>query len=180
MSKSNDGAIAAVPGVWYPVTRPIAGAGERWVCGLPLLRYVTYREDLMPSYFGMLVLVLLFAPGVALVVLGVTGLRRPGDTMRKMLSVVALVTGSALVAILVGAVVGTFAPWRALMIAAGAGVAVAGFVFWVVVLADCLLNETREGNERIVWTLVVIFTLVVGAALYYFLRRPRRVAETGR
>lgn len=134
----------------------------------------------MPSYFGILVLVLLFAPGVALVVLGAIGLRRPGDTMRKMLSIVALVTGIALVAILIVAVVGTFTPWRALMIVAGAGVAVAGLLFWVVVLADCLLNETREGNERIVWTLVIIFTLVIGAALYYFLRRPRRLSETGR
>ncbi|HHE41962.1 MAG TPA: hypothetical protein ENL12_04900 [Dehalococcoidia bacterium] len=48
------------------------------------------------------------------------------------------------------------------------------------VLADCLLNEKGEGNERVVWTLVIIFTLVIGAALYYFLRRPRRMAEVGR
>jgi hypothetical protein len=39
------------------------------------------------------------------------------------------------------------------------------------------MNETKEGNERLVWTLVIIFTLVVGAGLYYFLRRPKRIAE---
>ncbi len=134
----------------------------------------------MPSYFGMMVLILLFAPGVALVVLGVAGLRRPVDLMRKVLSVIAFAVGLGLTTILIVAVVGKFEPWRWLLGVAVGGVGLAAFAFWVMVLADCLLNEKGEGNERVVWTLVIIFTLVIGAALYYFLRRPRRMAEVGR
>lgn len=134
----------------------------------------------MPSYLAMLVLLLLLAPGVALVVAGVVGLRRPADAMCKVFSVVALVVGLAIVAVIIAAVVGHFAPWRWLLGVTAAGLGVGSFIFWSMVLADCLLNETREGNERIVWTLAIILTLVVGALLYYVLRRPRRVAELKR
>jgi peptidoglycan/LPS O-acetylase OafA/YrhL len=138
------------------------------------------REAALPAYLGILVLILLFAPGVALSVLGVMGLRRRGDPLKKALSAVALVVGIALIAILVVAVLGHFTPWRLLIAVSAGGLGVAGFIFWVTVLADCLLNETREGNERLVWMLAIILTLVVGALLYYILRRPRRVAELGR
>ena len=131
----------------------------------------------MPGFVGILIAVGLFAPGIALAVLGFVGLRRSADAMRKMLSILSLVVGFLLVAVLAFAVVTQREPWNALLIVAGGGVGLAAFMFWVMVLADCLLNETREGNERIVWTLVIIFTLVIGAGLYYFLRRPRRVAE---
>jgi len=131
----------------------------------------------MPGYLGVLIVIGLFTPGVALVVLGLMGVRRRGDTMRMVFSILALIVGLSLVGVLTGAVVLQREPWNVLLVLAGSGLALAGFIFWVMVLADCLMNETREGNERIVWTLVIIFTLVVGAALYYFLRRPRRLAE---
>lgn len=131
----------------------------------------------MPGFVGVFIAIGLFAPGVALAVLGIVGLRRRGDAMRKVFSILSLVVGLSLVAILSFAVVVEREPWNALLIVAGSGVGLAAFVFWVMVLADCLMNETREGNERIVWTLVIIFTLVIGAGLYYFLRRPRRLAE---
>jgi len=131
----------------------------------------------MPGFVGILVAVGLFTPGVALTVLGVIGLRQRGDAMRKALSVISIIVGVSLVAILSFAVVTEREPWNALLFVAAGGLAVAAGVFWVMVLADCLMNETREGNERIVWTLVIIFTLVIGAALYFFLRRPRRMAE---
>jgi len=131
----------------------------------------------MPGYLGVLIVIGLFTPGVALVVLGVIGLKRRGDTMRMVFSILALIVGLSLVGVLTGAVVLQREPWNVLIVLAGSGLGLAGFIFWVMVLADCLMNETREGNERVVWTLVIIFTLVVGAALYYFLRRPRRLAE---
>jgi len=131
----------------------------------------------MPTYLGILIAIGLFTPGIALVVIGIVGLRRRGDAMQKVLSVLALIVGLLLVFILAFATIQQREPWNALLIVAGGGLGLAAFGFWVMVLADCLLNETKEGNERIVWTLVVIFTLVIGAALYYFLRRPRRAAE---
>lgn len=134
----------------------------------------------MPGYLGILILILLFLPGVVLLALGVMGLRRSVDTMRKVLSVIALLVGAALTVVLVVALVADMPPWNWLLGIAAGGLWLAAFAFWVMVLADCLLNEKGEGNERIVWTIVIIFTLIVGAALYYFLRRPRRVAEVGR
>ena len=131
----------------------------------------------MPGFVGIAIAIGLFAPGVALTVLGIVGIRGRGDAMRKIFSILALVLGLSLVAILSFAVVVEREPWNALLIVAGSGVGLAAFIFWVMVLAECLMNETREGNERIVWTLVIIFTLVIGAGLYYFLRRPRRLAE---
>lgn len=131
----------------------------------------------MPGFVGVFIAIGLFAPGVALTVLGILGLRGRGDAMRKVFSILSLVVGLSLVAILSFAVVVEREPWNALLIVAGSGLGLAAFIFWVMVLADCLMNETREGSERIVWTLVIIFTLVIGAALYYFLRRPKRMAE---
>ncbi len=46
--------------------------------------------------------------------------------------------------------------------------------FWVWMLIDCLKNEPSEGNDKIVWLLVIVFTKIFGAAIYYFVRRPRR------
>ena len=132
----------------------------------------------MSAFLGILVFAALLLPGIFLAVLGVIGLRRSGDTMKRALSVVALVVGVSVVCVLGVAVVAHWTPWNALIALAAGGLAVSGGIFWVMLLADCLMNETREGNERLVWTLVMIFTLVVGAGLYYFLRRPRRLAES--
>jgi hypothetical protein len=46
-----------------------------------------------------------------------------------------------------------------------------GFFLWMVV--DCALNETPEGNLKLVWLLIVIF-VPLGSFIYYFVRkRPR-------
>ena len=52
----------------------------------------------MPGFVGVFIAIGLFAPGVALTVLGILGLRGRGDAMRKMLSTVSLVVGILLVA----------------------------------------------------------------------------------
>lgn len=57
---------------------------------------------------------------------------------------------------------------------------VLSFIFWVWTLADCLRNETDEGNTRLIWIIVIVFTYIVGAFLYYFSRQPKRVKELGR
>ena len=49
-----------------------------------------------------------------------------------------------------------------------------GFIFWVWMLADCAANEPDEGNTKIVWVIIIIFANIVGAAIYYFVRRPER------
>jgi hypothetical protein len=47
-------------------------------------------------------------------------------------------------------------------------------------LIDCLVNEPSEGNDKIIWVLVIIFTGWIGALIYLFARRPRRKEKYGR
>lgn len=51
--------------------------------------------------------------------------------------------------------------------------------FWVWMLVDCLTHETPKDNEKLLWVLLIIFTKFIGAAVYYFVRRPKRLVELG-
>lgn len=55
-----------------------------------------------------------------------------------------------------------------------AGVGLAGTVLWIWMLIDCASNEPAEGNEKLVWILVILFTHVLGALIYLLVRRPER------
>jgi len=45
--------------------------------------------------------------------------------------------------------------------------------FWIWMIIDCATKE--KGNDRIVWVIIVVFTNVLGAAIYFFVRYlPRR------
>ena len=59
------------------------------------------------------------------------------------------------------------------------GAAVLATVFWIWMLVDCAMKEPSQGNDKVVWVLVILFTHVIGAALYFFIRRPKRIAQTG-
>lgn len=54
-----------------------------------------------------------------------------------------------------------------------------GFVFWVWMLIDCLINEPSDGNDKLIWVLILIFTNLVGALIYFFVQRPRRKGAGG-
>ena len=51
---------------------------------------------------------------------------------------------------------------------------ICALAFWVWMLVDCLKNEKPEGNDKIIWTLVIILTNWIGALIYFFVRRPER------
>jgi len=70
--------------------------------------------------------------------------------------------------------------WLGVIAAVSAGLGVLGAIFWVWMLVDCATKEPDEGNGKVVWTLIIVFTHVIGAALYFFVRRPRRRAEAAR
>ena len=42
------------------------------------------------------------------------------------------------------------------------------FVFWVIMLVDCATRKFKESSEKIVWIIVIIFTGIIGALIYYF------------
>jgi len=42
-------------------------------------------------------------------------------------------------------------------------------VFWILMLVDCVKRKFKEENEKVVWVLVIIFTHLIGAIIYYFI-----------
>ncbi|MCA9014319.1 MAG: PLDc N-terminal domain-containing protein [Planctomycetaceae bacterium] len=56
---------------------------------------------------------------------------------------------------------------------------VLAFVFWLWMLVDCLKYEPSVGNDKIIWALVIILLSGFGALLYYLVRRPERIKQTG-
>jgi nitrate reductase gamma subunit len=53
-----------------------------------------------------------------------------------------------------------------------------GFTFWISMIVDCATNEPSTGNDKVVWIVIIVFTYIVGALMYYFVRRrPRRYAR---
>ena len=46
-------------------------------------------------------------------------------------------------------------------------------VFWIMMLVDAVKRE--EGDQQIIWIIVIALTGVIGAIIYYFVRkRPRK------
>jgi len=54
---------------------------------------------------------------------------------------------------------------------------IAATAFWIWMLVDCLTNESSEGNDKLVWVLVIVLTNWIGALIYCFVRRPQREEE---
>ena len=53
-------------------------------------------------------------------------------------------------------------------------------VFWIWMLVDCATKEPDQGNDKVVWILVILFTHWVGALIYFLVRRPERIRDHGR
>jgi len=58
-------------------------------------------------------------------------------------------------------------------------IALAALAFWIWMMIDCAINEPSEGNDKLVWMLVLIFTNWIGALIYFFVRRPARIRIIG-
>lgn len=46
--------------------------------------------------------------------------------------------------------------------------------FWIWMIVDCVKNEPSEGNDKVIWLLVIILAGGIGALIYFFVRRPQR------
>jgi len=51
---------------------------------------------------------------------------------------------------------------------------IVGSIFWILVLIDCATNEPSDGNDKIIWILIILFTHCIGALIYVLVRRPKR------
>ncbi len=49
-------------------------------------------------------------------------------------------------------------------------------LFPVLALIDILKNEF-EGNNKLIWILVVLFLWIIGAVLYYFIGRKQKIKK---
>jgi hypothetical protein len=57
--------------------------------------------------------------------------------------------------------------------------AIGGTVFWVIMIIECATKESSQGNTKLIWILIIVLTHWIGALIYYFVRRPQRIAELG-
>jgi len=48
-----------------------------------------------------------------------------------------------------------------------------GTIFWVWMLVDCLTRRSLQGNEKLIWVLVILLGNVLGALVYFFVGRSR-------
>ena len=55
------------------------------------------------------------------------------------------------------------------------GLGLGALAFWIWMLVDCIQNESKEGNDRLVWVILIIATKLLGAIVYYFARRSKRL-----
>ncbi len=58
--------------------------------------------------------------------------------------------------------------------------AILSSLLWLWMLIDCITKESNDGNNKIAWVLIILFTHIVGALIYYLVRRPQRIKELGR
>jgi ABC-type Mn2+/Zn2+ transport system permease subunit len=47
------------------------------------------------------------------------------------------------------------------------------FVFWISMLINSITRKYREESDKIVWVLVIIFTGIIGALIYYFIVKKK-------
>jgi len=52
--------------------------------------------------------------------------------------------------------------------------------FWIWMTVDAAMNEPSGGNDKIIWIIIIVLVGWLGALIYYFARRPKQIAETGR
>lgn len=73
--------------------------------------------------------------------------------------------------------VGIFPMFILLPIIAVLGLAATAFWIWMIV--DCVSKEPSEGNDKIIWLLVIILLGWIGGLVYLIARRPKRIALYG-
>ena len=63
--------------------------------------------------------------------------------------------------------------------AIGAVLSIAYTVFGIYTIIDAATKEPSEGNDKIIWILVILFAFGIGPLIYWFVRRPRRIEQYG-
>jgi len=61
----------------------------------------------------------------------------------------------------------------------GVLISLAVTIFWLWMLTDCASNESSEGNDKLIWILIILFVPLFGSVIYYLVRRPQRIKVAG-
>ena len=114
----------------------------------------------------------------ALLVIGVALIyRRSGDKTVRAIVGAAIVGGLVLILTgVIGPVLNTQVVLPLILLEIG----LLGTFLWAAMLVDCATREPNQGNDKLVWVIIIVFTSLIGAALYLFIRRPQRLIEAGR
>ncbi len=48
-------------------------------------------------------------------------------------------------------------------------------IFWIWMLIHAITNRGLSGGEKVAWVLVILFLHFLGAAIYFFIGRPRQL-----
>lgn len=60
----------------------------------------------------------------------------------------------------------------------GGALAICVFIFWIMMLIDAIKHTSEK--TKLVWVVVIIFTHVIGAVIYYFVeKKPRNKHVSG-
>jgi hypothetical protein len=52
-------------------------------------------------------------------------------------------------------------------------------VFWLWMFIECLVKEPDDSNDKLLWGLIIFFGNLLGAILYFVVRRPERIERHG-
>ena len=59
--------------------------------------------------------------------------------------------------------------WLAIIV-----IGILAFIFWILMLIDCAKRNFKKDNDKIIWVLIIIFTGIIGAIIYYFVIKKRK------
>ena len=66
-----------------------------------------------------------------------------------------------------------------LMMLVFGAIGIGGTILWIWMLVECATKEPSEGNDKILWILVILLAGWIGALIYFLARRPKRRAAFG-
>ena len=49
-------------------------------------------------------------------------------------------------------------------------------IFWVWMLVECAVKEINN-SDKVTWVIIIALTGCIGAIVYYFHRRPKRIEQ---
>jgi hypothetical protein len=76
-------------------------------------------------------------------------------------------------------VAGFFIVWLVFMLGS-ALVAALSVALWIWMIIDCVTRESDQGNDKLIWILVIVVVGPLGALIYLLVRRPERQRLLGR